>query len=88
MPDIIFHVIDLSNDDFRQQIKTVESVLKELELEEKKQLYIFNKIDLVPQLKIDLIKSEFIEKEFIFIESKSKAGIKNLLDYITKKINT
>jgi GTP-binding protein HflX len=86
--DLILHVIDLSNDDFKQQFQTVENVLKELGLENKKQLYIFNKIDLVPQIKIDLIKSEFIEKEFIFIESRSKAGIKNLLDYIIKKINT
>jgi GTP-binding protein HflX len=83
--DLILHIIDISNDDFRQQIQTVENVLKELDLENKKQLYVFNKIDLINEFKIEIIKNEFLEKEKLFIESKNKEGVLDLIEYIKKE---
>jgi len=45
--DILVHVIDVSNPAFRQQVKVVEELLKELELDRIPCLKVFNKVDLV-----------------------------------------
>jgi GTPase len=45
--DLLLHVIDISDPFFREKIEAVEVVLQNLHLGEKKQLYVFNKIDLV-----------------------------------------
>ncbi len=44
--DIILHVVDISNPEFRDHIKTTNSVLAELGAEEKRQMIVFNKTDL------------------------------------------
>lgn len=44
--DIILHVVDISNPEFREHIKTTNSVLAELGAEKKRQMLVFNKTDL------------------------------------------
>ncbi len=43
--DLLLHVVDVSNPRFEQQIASVERILSELNLQEKKRLLVFNKID-------------------------------------------
>jgi GTP-binding protein HflX len=43
--DLLLHVVDISNPRFEQQIASVERILAELSLAEKKRLLVFNKID-------------------------------------------
>jgi GTP-binding protein HflX len=43
--DLLLHVVDVSNPRFEQQIASVERILADLGLEEKKRLLVFNKID-------------------------------------------
>ncbi|KPL07227.1 GTP-binding protein HflX [bacterium SM23_57] len=43
--DLLMHVIDISHPQFRTQMKTVKSVLRELGLEERPRLFVFNKVD-------------------------------------------
>ncbi|MCF8091710.1 MAG: GTPase HflX [Desulfotignum sp.] len=45
--DIILHVIDISNPRYMQQKKSVEKILKQLDLDKIPVLYVFNKLDLV-----------------------------------------
>lgn len=45
--DLLLHVVDISNPRFEQQIQSVEKILSDLELSEKKVLLAFNKEDLV-----------------------------------------
>ncbi len=46
--DLLLHVIDVSNPAWRQQVKVVERLLSELELDNIPCLRVFNKIDLLP----------------------------------------
>jgi GTP-binding protein HflX len=43
--DLLLHVVDISNPRFEQQTASVERILSELDLSEKKRLLVFNKID-------------------------------------------
>lgn len=45
--DLLLHVIDLSNSDWRDQVQVVEELLAELDLDRITHLRVFNKIDLV-----------------------------------------
>lgn len=45
--DLLVHVIDVSNPNYRQQIAVVEEILRELKLHEIPMLKLYNKIDLV-----------------------------------------
>ncbi|MEA5113784.1 MAG: GTPase HflX [Geobacteraceae bacterium] len=49
--DLLLHIVDLSNSRFEEQIRQVEDILDELELSEKPRLLIFNKIDLLANLR-------------------------------------
>lgn len=43
--DLLLHLVDVSTPRFEQQIESVEKILEELHLSEKKKLLVFNKID-------------------------------------------
>ena len=45
--DLLLHLVDISNPRFEQQIRSVETILSDLELSDKPQLLVFNKTDLV-----------------------------------------
>ncbi len=45
--DLLLHLVDMSNSQFEEQMEAVEKTLKELGLEEKETLRVFNKQDLV-----------------------------------------
>jgi len=49
--DLLLHLVDCSNPRFEEQIGQVETILAELELGEKPRLLVFNKSDLLSQLK-------------------------------------
>ena len=49
--DLLLHVVDSSNPRFEAQIEQVEKILEELELGDKQQLLVFNKSDLLSNLK-------------------------------------
>lgn len=46
--DILLHIIDVSNPRFKEQIQSVETILKELELDRIPTLNVLNKIDCIP----------------------------------------
>ncbi len=43
--DLLLHLVDISNPRFEQQIESVERILKDLNLDDKRKLVVFNKID-------------------------------------------
>ena len=45
--DLILHVIDINDPDFYEKIKVVEDILKQLGLEDRRKIYVFNKVDLL-----------------------------------------
>lgn len=49
--DLLLHVVDASNPRFEDHIKQVRSILEELELGEKPELLVFNKADILDEMK-------------------------------------
>ncbi len=49
--DLLLHVVDCSNRRFAEQMAQVDTILEELGLSEKPRLVVFNKSDLLPELK-------------------------------------
>lgn len=49
LADVLLHVVDASNPDFERQIDDVNRVLEEIKAHEVPQLFVYNKIDLLPE---------------------------------------
>jgi GTPase len=49
--DLLIHLVDCANPRFEEQISEVDAILAELELADKPRLLVFNKADLLPELK-------------------------------------
>lgn len=75
--DLLLHVIDVSAHDYKSQIETVESVLKEIGTENIPTIYVYNKVDLINEHPM------LDTQQNIFISAKNQLNIDNLL----KKIN-
>ncbi len=80
--DIILHVVDASHEYYEDQIKVVDETLKELNSSNKKQLKIFNKIDLLKERHvIETLSSHYPNS--IFISATRGIGISRLIDSLS-----
>ena len=57
--DLLLHIVDVSNQRFEQHIESVENILKDLDLEEKQKILVFNKIDKVSGEQVNIITSRY-----------------------------
>lgn len=78
--DLILHVIDYSDMNYKQHIDVTENTLKELGAGDIPIIYVYNKSDLV------LNKIPVIEENKIYMSAKNKTGINELLDLIKKYV--
>lgn len=85
--DLLLLIIDASDKNMKEKIQTVENVLKELKLQNKKRLYVFNKIEegRVNQKKLQNEYRKFYPQ---FISVKQKKGIEALLKEIERELHT
>ncbi len=72
--DILLHVVDLSHPNYEEHIQTVEQTLKELGVENKPTLMVFNKMDRYKKLTYDELLDEEGRRE---IEEKLHQNIRN-----------
>lgn len=49
--DLLLHLVDCANPRFEEQIEQVDAILAELELSDKPRLLVFNKADLLPEMR-------------------------------------
>ncbi|MGR0480928.1 MAG: GTPase HflX [Candidatus Electronema sp. V4] len=78
--DLLLHVIDAANPAWPQQAETVDSLLRELELEQIPCLRIYNKIDLLPDA---LLPPQIAAAEDgLCLSANSPAGLAGLLERI------
>jgi GTP-binding protein HflX len=57
--DLLLHVVDVSNPRFEQHISSVERILAELKLSDKKRLLVFNKIDRLTGEEVENLATRF-----------------------------
>ena len=74
--DLILHVIDLSNKNYKHQIQAVNQVLKEINADGIPAIYVYNKIDIIDDL--PLIETE----NGVFVSAENNQNINQLLDEI------
>ena len=85
--DLLLKVFDASSDNIHEHIDTVEEVLKEMDMPNKTNIIVLNKIDAItdPQ-NLSGLKTRF--KEASFISSLKNIGLKELSDRIEKTITS
>lgn len=75
--DILFHVIDSSDPKMEEKIKIVDDILERIGAIQPK-IYIFNKIDDIPEKRLNFLKKSLRNKKNIFISAKQKIGFDNI----------
>ena len=85
--DLLLKVFDASSDNIHEHIDTIEEVLKEIDMPDKTNIIVLNKIDAItdPQ-QLSGLKTRF--KEASFISSLKNIGLKELSDRIEKTITS
>ena len=85
--DLLLKVFDASSDNIHEHIDTVEEVLKEMDMPNKSNIIVLNKIDTItdPQ-QLSGLKTRF--KEASFISSLKNIGLKELSDRIENTITS
>lgn len=79
--DLLLHVVDYSDENYRQQMRVTEETLQELEAGEIPVLYVFNKADLCEE-QIEIPK--VVQEHKIYMSAKEEAGIEALVDLIIR----
>ncbi len=79
---MLLHVIDISNPAWRDQIEVVHQTLKDLDINAP-MVYVFNKIDKLSQLELQLAQSEAqAYEQHVLIHTKNKEGVAPLVDLL------
>lgn len=99
--DILLHVVDVAHPQFEDHVRTVQQTLLELGAAEKPTLMVFNKMDLYRERYFDDLLDQSTRKELeqdlrerlreafgenIFISAKSKEGVEELRERMTRLI--
>jgi len=84
--DLLLKVIDISDLNFLQHIKTIDDELKAFKIPKKNFINIYNKVDMISDdLNIEMIKKQL--SDGIFISAKRDLGIEKLLLEIKKRMD-
>lgn len=74
--DVLLHVVDASAPDLEERIEIVEETLKSLELEGKKTLTIFNKLDAVEEMPV--LGRSLVREDAIAVSAQTGQGLEEL----------
>jgi len=81
--DLFLHLVDISNPRFEKQIESVENILKELDLEDKERIIVFNKAD---KLAGDEVENISIRYKAVSISALDPSTFKPLLAVIEESL--
>lgn len=82
--DLIVHVLDASNEDLEIQMETTNSILKDLDVEDKEILTVFNKMDLLD--KDDFVASHLSNGNKLFVSANKEEDANKVLLKIEEMI--
>ncbi|MBN1968901.1 MAG: GTPase HflX [Candidatus Delongbacteria bacterium] len=65
--ELLLHIVDISDDNCENHMGSVKNVLKEIHLENKAQVVVFNKVDLLPEMRLreSILKSKYNRAFFV-----------------------
>lgn len=85
LADLLIHVVDVSNKNFENQIRAVQHILSELDVQNKPMIYVFNKIDqlaALPAVSLDLPK-----ENCCYMSVKARTNLDQLLTLLTTQLS-
>ena len=82
--DVLLHVVDASSLYAEQHIKSVKVILKELELNDKPTVLVFNKTDLVGEIIIETLRAD--QPDAVFISAKDRKTFKSMIDRLDRLV--
>lgn len=77
--DILVHVIDASDEDMEKKISIVEKILEELQVDNKKKIYVFNKMDAANGINCEQISQQYNLFDPHFLSVKTGDGTEKLI---------
>lgn len=77
--DLLIHVVDVTHPHFEAHVETVNQILNELKIEDKKRLLVFNKVDRLKNHNI-LDQLRLLHPEALFISAARHIGLQRLRD--------
>lgn len=80
--DLLLHVIDISDSDIDRKIRAVEDILTNLTINNKKRIYVFNKVDKVGPETIKIFQEKYADFYPQFISIKELHGTDAILSVI------
>jgi len=96
--DVLIHVVDYSNPNYKQQIEVTMKTLKEIGVDDNIPIiYAYNKIDLIDREMLEVKEmleveemvqdgeNSKVEKDCIYISAKKKTGIDKLVNAVSQK---
>ena len=83
--DLLLMIVDVSNKNFENHIKSVMKVLKEIEVLHKPIIIVFNKIDKINDSELKVLKLKY--RNTVFISALKKVGLGYLYEKIRKVID-
>ncbi len=86
--DLLLHVVDLSNPDWRETVTRVDEVLKEIGADNVPQLKVYNKIDLLQAMQPRLQKGEAGDYDAAWLSAGTGQGLDLLRQAISKRLFT
>jgi GTP-binding protein HflX len=89
--DLLMHVVDASNPDWREQVEQVQSVLQEIGAQDIPQLMVFNKLDLIESDQRPLSLSGWYEQNGVsvprlFVSAATTEGLDDVRAEIAKAV--
>ena len=100
--DVLLHVVDVAHPQYDDQIRTVQTLLKEMSCEEKPTLLVFNKIDLFRERNYDMyldeegrdeVESDLVKglraefgQEALLVSAETKENIDTLRERVTELV--
>lgn len=88
--DLLLHVVDASNENYELQIKAVMDVLREIHAQDKPAIFIFNKLDKLPEAdrNNEYIAARMLQgRDGVVISAKDEAGLQRLREKIMSFFN-
>lgn len=79
----VIHVIDASDEEMGEKIAVVEKILSQLGIEKKRQICVFNKIDLIDERKKEEVLNQSSNKNPFLVSCLTGQGIDNLIGKIS-----
>ncbi|EHP86114.1 GTP-binding proten HflX [Geobacter metallireducens RCH3] len=89
--DLLLHLVDCTNPRVEEQIHQVETILEELDLGDKQRLMVFNKVDILPELKkkspLGFMKVRQLSRRFnaITVSATNPSSLESLLQEMERR---